>query len=181
MNEMFERLAMEAAAQLRRDGFASEKIRIERGLDMRYAGQGYEIPLHCPGQPLDHGHLQELRARFDAQHQTMFGHMAPHEPVEIVSYRVRGVGLVPPVQLPTFKPTGTTLADAWRERRCVRFDRLEMDCPVYARERLDVGVMLAGPAILEQLDSTTVICPGQVARVDEWKNLIVTQASSRCR
>jgi N-methylhydantoinase A len=177
MNEMFERLAVQAAAQLRRDGFASEKIRIERGLDMRYAGQGYEIPLHCPGQPLDHGHLQELRARFDAQHQAMFGHMAPHEPVEIVSYRVRGIGLVPPVQLPKFKPAGTTLADAWRERRCVRFDRLEMDCPVYARERLDVGVMLAGPAILEQLDSTTVIGPGQVARVDEWKNLIVTQAS----
>ena len=57
----------------------------------------------------------------------------------------------------------------------MRFDRLEMDCPVYARERLDVGVMLAGPAIVEQLDSTTVICPGQAARVDEWKNLIVTQ------
>jgi len=104
----------------------------------------------------------------------MFGHMAPEEPVEIVSYRVRGIGLVPPVEMPKFKPVGTTLADAQRETRRVRFDGREVDCPVYQRERLDVGLMVAGPAILDQFDCTTVICPGQTARVDEWKNLIVT-------
>ena len=49
-----------------------------------------------------------------------------------------------------------------------------IDCPVYQRERLDVGLTVAGPAILDQFDCTTVICPGQTARVDEWKNLIVT-------
>jgi N-methylhydantoinase A len=104
----------------------------------------------------------------------MFGHMAPDESVEIVSYRVRGIGLVPPVELPRFKRAGSTLADAKRETRRVRFDGVEVDCPVYQRERLDVGLTLAGPAILDQFDCTTVICPGQVARVDEWKNLIVT-------
>ena len=75
-------------------------------------------------------------------------------------------------------PTGTTLADARRETRRARFDGKELDCPVYQRERLDVGLELAGPAILDQLDCTTVICPGQVARVDEWKNLIVTSHTS---
>jgi len=118
--------------------------------------------------------LKQLRATFDQQHRTMFGHMAPEEPVEIVSYRVRGIGLVPPVEMPQFKPAGTTLADAQREMRRVRFDGREIDCPVYQRERLDVGLMVAGPAILDQFDCTTVICPGQTARVDEWKNLIVT-------
>ena len=52
----------------------------------------------------------------------MFGHSAPDEPVEIVSYRVRGVGRVPPVEMPKFKRTGATLADALRETRRVRFD-----------------------------------------------------------
>jgi N-methylhydantoinase A len=92
-----------------------------------------------------------------------------------VSYRVRGTGLLPPVAMPKFAPVGSTLADARRERRRVTFDEGEIDCPVYQRERLDVGLSVAGPAILEQLDCTTVICPGQVARVDEWTNLIVTQ------
>jgi N-methylhydantoinase A len=105
----------------------------------------------------------------------MFGHAAPEEPVEIVSYRVCGTGLVPHVEMPRFQPAGTTLADALRETRRVRFDGNEVDCPVYQRERLDAGSALAGPAILDQFDCTTVICPGQVARVDEWKNLIVTQ------
>jgi N-methylhydantoinase A len=176
MHEMFERLAAQAREQLRHDGFASERIRIERALDMRYAGQGYEIALPCRAQPLEAGDLQELRAAFDVQHRSMFGHMAPQEPVEIVSYRVRGIGLVPKAEMPKFKPSGTGLGDAWREQRRVRFDGAQVDCPVYRRERLDVGLSLAGPAILDQLDSTTVICPGQVARVDEWKNLIVTKA-----
>jgi N-methylhydantoinase A len=174
VNGMFERMVAQALEELRDDGFAAEQIRIERALDMRYAGQGYEIAVSCPAHPLQDVDLKQLRATFDQQHRTMFGHMAPEEPVEIVSYRVRGIGLVPPVEMPKFKPAGTTLADAQREMRRVRFDGKETDCPVYQRERLDVGLTVAGPAILDQFDCTTVICPGQTARVDEWKNLIVT-------
>jgi N-methylhydantoinase A len=176
VDAMFDQLVSEAHEELTRDGFARERIRIERALDLRYAGQGYEIAVPCPSGPLQAADLKELRAAFDRQHKSMFGHMAPEEPVEIVSYRVRGVGLVPPVELPRFRPAGTTLADALRETRPVRFDGRDLDCPVYQRERLDVGLTLTGPAVLDQLDCTTVICPGQVARVDEWKNLIVTQA-----
>jgi N-methylhydantoinase A len=174
VNGMFERLAAQALDELRRDGFASDRIRIERALDMRYAGQGYEIAVPCPA-PLAADGLTALRASFDAQHKAMFGHMAPEEPVEIVSYRVRGIGLLPPVAMPKFKRAGTTLAQARRETRRVRFDGSERNCPVYQRERLDVGLEVRGPAILDQLDCTTVICPSQVARVDERKNLIVTQ------
>ena len=178
MNEMFERLASEAMEELGRDGFVQERIRIERSLDLRYAGQGYEIAVPCRAQPFNGGALKELRAAFDQQHQRMFGHMAPHETVEIVSYRVRGIGVVPPVHLPVFKPAGMRLADAQRTRRGVRFDGNDVDCPVYDRERLDVGLSFTGPAIVEQLDCTTVVCPGQIAHVDEWKNLIVTSCSS---
>jgi N-methylhydantoinase A len=174
VNGMFEQLAAQALDELRGDGFTDDRIRIARALDMRYAGQGYEIAVPCPAAPLEAADLQQLRAAFDRQHKAMFGHMAPDEPVEIVSYRVRGTGVVPPVALPRCERAGTTLADARRELRRVRFDGEELDCPVYQRERLDVGLELAGPAILEQFDCTTVICPGQIAHVDEWKNLIVS-------
>ena len=178
MNGMLDALAGEANAQLAHDGFRPDRMRLERALDMRYAGQGYEITLPCPAQPLTAGSLPQLRATFDAQHKTMFGHMAPQEKVEIVSYRVRGIGLVPQVEMGKFKPAGSSLADARRGARRARFAGREVDCPVYARERLDVGLRVAGPAILEQLDSTTVIGRGQVARVDEWKNLIVTEGGN---
>ncbi|MEA2977058.1 MAG: N-methylhydantoinase [Alphaproteobacteria bacterium] len=174
LNAMFERLAAQALADLRDDGFSSETIRIQRALDMRYAGQGYEITMDCAADAMTADSLKELRLRFDVQHRGMFGHMAPEEPVEIVSYRVRGIGLVPPVQMPTFKRARTTLADALRETRKVRFGGKTVDCPVYQREKLDVGLTFSGPAVLDQFDCTTVIVPGQQVRVDEWKNLIVT-------
>jgi N-methylhydantoinase A len=173
VNALFDELEADARAELRADGFADTQIRIERALDLRYAGQGYELTLACA--PLAPGALVRVRQDFDAQHKRMFGHMAPEEPVEVVSYRVRGIGLVPPVALPKFAPTGRKLADAVRERRQVRFDGASLDCPVYDRAALDVGLTLAGPAILDQFDCTTVLCPGQTARVDEWRSLIVTQ------
>jgi N-methylhydantoinase A len=177
VNGTFEPLAAQALAQLRSDGFAPERIRIERSLDMRYAGQGYEIAVPCTAEPLGVSDLKELRIAFDQQHRSMFGHMAAEEPVEIVSYRVRGVGLVPPVEPPKFERSGAALKDARRGTRRARFDGKEFDCPIYQREQLDVGSTFAGPAILEQLDCTTVVRPGQTARVDEWKSLIVTQES----
>jgi N-methylhydantoinase A len=175
VNHMFARLEALAAQDLREDGFAADCIKIQRALDMRYAGQGYEITMPCDAAALRDGGLDGLRRQFDLQHRAMFGHMAPEQVVEVVSYRVRGLGLVPPVELPRFKPTGAKLADAQRETRAVRFDGRDVECPVYQRERLDVGLTLRGPAILDQFDCTTVIHAGQTARVDEWKNLIVTQ------
>ena len=118
--------------------------------------------------------LATLRKTFDVEHKNQFGHMAPDEPVEVVSYRVRGVGLVPAVSMPKFSPEGNKLSDALIETRPVRFDGATVSCPVYQREKLDVGLTLRGPAVLDQFDCTTVICAGQMARVDEWKNLIVT-------
>src|SRR3954470_17689572 len=97
IEHMFARLSEQALADLRADGFGDGQIAIERAVDMRYAGQGYEITIPCdfPGDAA--GSLDRLRADFDARHRAMFGHSAPEEPVEIVSYRVRGIGKVPPV------------------------------------------------------------------------------------
>ena len=72
---------------------------------MRYAGQGYEITIPCEF-PLNAGSIAKLRKQFDQSHQQMFGHTAPEEPVEIVSYRLRGIGRVPPVEIPSTAPKG---------------------------------------------------------------------------
>jgi N-methylhydantoinase A len=170
---VFAQLETQARDDLLRDGFAEKEIRIDRALDLRYAGQGYEITLPCTAT--ETLALGELRKKFDAEHKSQFGHMAPDEPVEVVSYRMRGIGLVPPVAMPKYAPQGLELADALRQTRPVRLDGKTIPCPVYQREKLDVGASLRGPAILDQFDCTTIVCAGQVARVDEWKNLIVTE------
>jgi N-methylhydantoinase A len=169
---VFAELESHAMRDLRDEGFAPARIGIERALDLRYAGQGYEITIACD-YPLGDGSIASLRARFDETHRQMFGHTAPEEPVEIVSYRLRGVGQVPPVALPKHRSEGRALGDALRETRKARFGGVTLDCPVYQRERLDVGIAFAGPAIVDQLDATTVIPPGMRARVDEYKNILI--------
>ncbi len=170
---VFRELESHAARDLRDEGFEASQTLIERALDLRYAGQGYEITIPCDW-PLQGDSLKTLRARFDEMHKQMFGHTAPGEPVEIVSYRLRGVGRVPPVALPKHERKGLPLSAALRETRKARFNGVTHDCPVYQRERLDVGITFAGPAIVDQLDATTVIPPGQTARVDEFKNILIS-------
>jgi N-methylhydantoinase A len=174
---MFKRLEREAFADLAQDGFSAREIRVDRALDMRYGGQGYEITVPCEHDALRAGGVAGLRRRFDETHRQMFGHMAPDQAVEVVSYRLRGVGVVAAPPVGKFKPTGTKLSDALRGGRMVRFGGEGVACPVYQRERLDVGLTMRGPAILDQFDCTTVVLPGQAARVDEWKNVIITEAT----
>ena len=173
VNAVLEELASQARKDLAEEGFSHDKAEIEYALDMRYAGQGYEITLPC-NAPLAPGGLAQLRSAFDEEHRKMFGHTAPQEPVEIISYRVRGIGRVPPVELPKFAPTGAPLAGAIREMRVARFNGASVECPVYQRELLDVGAVFSGPAIVDQLDCTSVIPPGQHVRVDEYRNMIIT-------
>ena len=177
IDAMFAPLAHHARADLTSDGFAPTRIRLERALDLRYAGQGYEITVPCDADGLHRGGTAGLRQRFDDTHRKMFGHAAPEQSVEIVSYRLAGIGLVSAPPLRTFEPGGGMLADALREYREVRFDGETLACPVYQRERLDVGMVLRGPAVLDQFDCTTVVCRGQTARVDAWKNLIITEGT----
>jgi N-methylhydantoinase A len=174
INDVFEQMGQDARAELEEEGFSADRIRIDRALDLRYAGQGYELTVSCG--PLSKAEdLANLRTTFDTQHKSMFGHMAPGEPIEIVSYRMQATGLVPPVPLQRFEPNGGKLEDAFRERRRVRFDRRDVDTPVYQRERLDVGAAFTGAAVIDQFDCTTVVYPGQAVRVDEFKNLIISE------
>jgi N-methylhydantoinase A len=174
VSQIFEELEKQAREDLHAEEFADECIQIERAVDIRYAGQGYEISIPC-AFPLNKDSLSALRKDFDEIHGQMFGHTAPDEATEIVSYRLRGVGKVPPVKHREFEPEGAPIEKALRETRSVRFDGKTLDCPVYQREALDVGISFSGPAIVDQLDCTTVIPPGHIACVDRFKNLIVTR------
>jgi N-methylhydantoinase A len=177
VEEGFAALEAEAVADLRADGFGDGAIVLDRSLDMRYAGEGYEVAVPCPVRQLLTGGLDGLRRSFDDLHRSLFGHMAPEAPVEVVSWRVRGTGRIAAPPMPTAKPAGLPLADAVRARRAARFDGKPYDCPVYQRERIDVGLSLDGPALIDQFDATTVVLPGQTARVDPWRNLVITEAS----
>src|SRR5439155_1708392 len=99
INNLFAQLIERAKADLNAEGFQDREIKIEPFLDLRYAGQGYELTVPCPMPPLKPEDLKLMRQRFDTQHEQASGHKAETEPVELVSLRLISYGLVPQAKL----------------------------------------------------------------------------------
>jgi N-methylhydantoinase A len=106
----------------------------------------------------------------------MYGYRSEDAPVEAVTFRVQAVGSVPRARVGRSKPRGVALDDAVVARRLTYVNGSYVDCPVYDRARLDVGHRFAGPAIVEQMDSTTLLLPSDTCAVDEMRNLIIRRS-----
>jgi N-methylhydantoinase A len=146
-----------------------------RSMDLRYVGQQYDLNIPLPAGPLDLDRLREVGELFRARHEQVYGHAAEDEPVEIVNLRVTTVGRIPKPQPRSIASRdGVPLAAA--AVRPVLFDVAAgpVPCPIYRRVDLLAGDMLAGPCIVEQLDSTVVIEPGWQACVDRYGTMIIT-------
>jgi N-methylhydantoinase A len=177
INDMFGRLIDQATTDLKYEGFNDREIKIEPFLDLRYAGQGYELTVPCPMPPLAAEDLKVMRRRFDTLHEQNSGHKAETEPVELVSLRLVSLGLVPQAKLSPGKTTGRKVDAARSGRRKVFFGKEHgiLATDIYNRELLEPRHKINGPAIIEQLDTTTVIHPEQEAVVDEYRNIIITE------
>ncbi len=177
INQLFSQLATQAKVDLRAEGFDDGEMTLHAFLDLRYAGQGYELTVPSPLPPLKPPDLDLMRQRFDSQHEQAHGHKAESEPVELVSVRLVSLGLVPQVKLSPVKPIGRRVEAAQTGERRIFFGKEDgmLNCPIYSRDLLEPDHRLVGPAVIEQMDTTTVIHPGQEATVDSYRNLIVKE------
>jgi N-methylhydantoinase A len=163
--------------------FASEHIpaaarRRARTVDMRYAGQNYELPVALPDGPITTATLDALAAGFAESHRRMYGFVAEGEPVQLVTFRIEASGLVRKAELkprPNAGPDATAAVIGQREVWLPEAGGF-VACPVYSRDKLDAGNWISGPAIIDQMDATTVVLPGMIARVEPFLNLILEAA-----
>ena len=158
--------------QLRADGIARSRIRVVASADCRYEGQGYELEL--PLAQISRVGVSALARAFTARHREMYGHADPREIVEVVTIRLSAFGDLDrhaPAEITrgTRRPPGD--AHAADRRALLRGFRSPRRVPVYARGLLRARNVIEGPAIVDQLDSTTVVGVGQTATVDEEGNL----------
>lgn len=168
VNAHFNHLSAQATGELLAESFSERAIGFELHLDMRYAGQGYELTIPVPRFPFTQDDVAELRRCFDNEHARLTGHSAPTEAVEIVNYRVTGVVMVPqaPMTNPFSKSQAAALEDTALGRQMVYFGEMPTDTPVYERTRLPPGCIVTGPAILLQTDTTVILHHGETAAVD---------------
>jgi N-methylhydantoinase A len=164
--------------RLRDDGIPPSKIRVMGSADCRYVGQGYELSV--PMQGLTMRALRRVAPDFNRLHAAAYDHANPEEPVEVVTVRLSSFGALPrPGPAASGRGSRTISPDAVAGDRRVLLpgERRARRATVYRRELLRAGNRLAGPAIVEQMDSTTLILSGQLARVDAEGNVWVTEGS----
>ena len=168
VDAIFAQLEEAGKSELEREGLTGDAIEFVRQIDLRYVGQSYELTVAAGDGLLE---------RFHAEHDRTYGFAAPAEPVEVVSLRLTSVGKIE-------KPPPRRLEAGGRpepkERRPVYFAEAGdyVDCPIYDRYTLLAGATFAGPAVVEEFDSTTVIHPGFTVQVDDVGNLIIEKGRS---
>ena len=155
-------------------GAGPGEITHTRTADIRYAGQGHEISVPIPDGALSDDRLPAVRAEFDRVYRTLYGREGPPVELEALAWRVVSRGPLPAsVGAPPQDSAGGAEA-ALKGERPAYFPSLGgfAPTPVYDRRRLGAGASLAGPAIIEERESTAVIGPGGRVRVDGRLNLV---------
>ncbi len=177
--EGFAELDRQAQAWFTAEAIAEPDRATARGLDLRYDGQAHELMIPCPPGPVDATLIAALRTGFEDAHRQIYGYILPDEPIRLIALRLEATGRVPKVRLQAHPPATTPAADAIAEHRNIWLPETRgfSLCPIYARDRLAPGHRIAGPAVIEQMDSTTLILPGQHATIDPWRNLLLEETA----
>jgi N-methylhydantoinase A len=170
-------LSADAAAardMVRGAGLAVEGIDTILEADMHYAGQTHTVAARLPARDAAAVTRSMLRAAFEAAYEAAFGRILPGIGIRVVNLRVAAVGRRPRFDFSTLAPgADASMAAADRGTRPVWFGGWQ-ETRIFDRLALPVGAEIAGPAILEQPDATTVVDPGLFARVDAFGNVIVS-------
>jgi N-methylhydantoinase A len=164
---LFAEMEAEGQRTLRQGGEA-EEIRFERSVDARFVGQGAETSVPLPAGSFAALTPQQVRDRFDAIYEQLYGRTYPDSPLELVSFRVRASLPVKLLELPRI-PAGGSLAEARKGQRPAHCGQAggAVDHAVYDRYRLPPGARFYGPAIVEERESTVLVGQGAEAAVDE--------------
>lgn len=175
IGEWFETSARAATDQLVRDGVPADRITVTASADCRYLGQGYELNVALPGW--DPQQLKAIPEMFHAAHAERYGHANRAEAVELVTVRIAAVGAYDRAVEAAPPSAGhgdaTAAVVTRRDVRIPGFERTTV--PIYERTALRYGDRFDGPAVVRQMDSTTVLLAGQRAEVLDGGDLLITE------
>ena len=180
LEAIYKGMENEGRAAIERSAVRPDAVVIERAADMRYVGQEHAVTVDLGSALFGDRDKAAFRRRFDEVHAVRYGTSAPGEPCDIVSLRSTVLGVMrkpAPRQVDAGAPSPS--AEAIRTRKPVFFGRKAVPTNVYVRTRLQSGNRIAGPALVEEHASTTVVAPGDDLLVDAFGNLVITIRSSR--
>jgi N-methylhydantoinase A len=169
----FADLGGQAEHWLEREGIGPERRQVRHSLDLRYEQQGYEVTVEAPADAIATGVTSEAIERFHQLHKRLYG-VEFDVPVELVALRVTAIGSTPEVSAAGAAAAGVgDIDEAVVAREPAYFDHKWWHIPHYERDRLAVGAVISGPAVIRQYDSTTLVLPRHKGEIDEHKNILI--------
>lgn len=176
VSALFGEMKQELSETLSRQGIVENQATFRYSVDMRYRGQFHVINLSVESGSLDERSLGRLSSEFHDEHLKLFTYSLEEEPVELVALKIRAVGHFE--RPPLASIPRRDLRESVRGTREVYFRELggSVECQIYDRERLGSDAEFKGPAIVEELTSTTLVPPGFIASTDEYGNILIRRA-----
>src|SRR5699024_9411779 len=180
INELFKEMEIEGSRLLESENIKEEKRIFIRTIDIRFKGQNYELSVPVELAELKWENIDNVISKFHEIHEKTYGYSDKLAKVEFVNYRLTACGKLPKVSLKKGNETDAQILSSNRKRE-VYFSEVEepgfYNADIFQRTGLDTGDKINGPAIVEQLDSTILILPGQTGLVDPYQNLIINVSS----
>jgi N-methylhydantoinase A len=174
IEKVYAGLVAEGHSALKRSGVRHGRVSVSYAADMRYVGQEHAVTVDLTRGVFGKRDRESIKRRFDDVHLQRYGTCAPEERAEIVSLRasVTGVMAKPPLEKIARGPRRPGRA-AQTGKRSAWFGGKAMSTPTYGRDALLAGNHIAGPALIEEHASTTVVMPGDHLTVDDYGNLVM--------
>jgi len=172
INQIVSNLYDKGYRELKNEGFSQEKTRFITSLDLRYKNQAYELNVELESIYITDKIIEKAIDQFHSNHSKIYGFNRMEEELEIVNIRLIALGLIDKLKKEMNEEYQAKQISP-KEYRKVFFEGRFFDTPIYEREYVCIGSNIEGPAIIEQLDSTVVIHPNQIAVVDSYNNLSI--------
>jgi N-methylhydantoinase A len=175
LNTIFAEMEARGRTLLRQAGVPEEAMTVTRSADMRYLHQGFEINIPVPDGQLRAADIPLLQANFDQEYARMYKRLNANVDVEALNWRVIVSGPRPTIQLAPAAGLQVPVVATRKGERPAYFPETSgyLDCPVYDRYQLAAGMVLRGPAIIEERESTVVVGPGARVEVDTYQNVVI--------
>jgi N-methylhydantoinase A len=173
IGKIYKELEKEGSDQLAKERIPKNSQEISRFVEIRYIGQAHEVNLPAPMGEITKQVIKEIKEKFHKAHFQLYNHSSPEEPTMFVTLAVKAIGHTPKPTFQRFeKVNGKPTAKEVRPVYFVESKRY-VETPVYERKGLLADHKIIGPAVIEQMDSTTLVLPGYEVTVDDIGSLII--------
>jgi N-methylhydantoinase A len=170
--KVYSELEKKAAEDFDKEGFATAPL-LERTIELRYYGQNFELEVPVTSGTLDKAAFEQIVIDFHAEHDRIYGYTLPAQEIEFLNLNVAARAKHTVIELPKLDKSVSKVEPNGTAAVILPGSYEPENVPLYDRETFGAGTVLQGPAIIGQMDTTTLLARNAIATVDKWGNMLI--------